>query len=431
VRAAVRSAKGAAPTAKPTRNCFAPHSVLREFIGRLRLPHGRGSLAILNHARHPVSAFALAVRAFALALGLLGSLATLQAAERWKIQYLYDQAGSNFDIRDIACPSAQRCVAAGVITNKNDRQQGAVVVTSDGGRHWSQYEARDQPISLFFLDENVGWMVTDHGLWSTAEGGRTWNRVEYRKGILQAHFLDANHGYIAGTPSLLDETLDGGKTWTKLPQASSAPPNVRAVSYDSITFQGPHGIIVGEIDASAPVPKLKNRSEASEGQPPGKHAIILETLDGGKKWTTGSIPLEDDLGRLRISKEGFALVLVVYSDARSPLASAVFRTPLEQIHPRLIFGERDRAVTDVALLDDGRGVVVAVEPPGNPPHVPIPGKLKILESRNLSLGQTTVWQEMDVDYRAVAQAAVLAVADARHIWVATDTGAILGLVDGE
>jgi hypothetical protein len=34
---------------------------------------------------------------------------------------------------------------------------------------------------------------------------------------------------------------------------------------------------------------------------------------------------------------------------------------------------------------------------------------------------------MDVDYRAVAQIAVIAVADAQHIWVATDTGAILGL----
>jgi len=42
-----------------------------------------------------------------------------------------------------------------------------------------------------------------------------------------------------------------------------------------------------------------------------------------------------------------------------------------------------------------------------------------------------VWREMDVDYRAVAQAAVVAAVDVHHIWVATDTGAILGLVEGE
>jgi hypothetical protein len=371
------------------------------------------------------------VGAVALALGLLGSLTTLRAAERWKIQYLYDQAGSNFDIRDIACPSAQRCVAAGVIAGQNDRQQGTVVLTSDSGLHWSRHEVKEQPLSLFFLDENLGWMVTDRGLWATVDSGRGWNKVVYRKGILQACFLDADHGYIAGTSSLLDETRDGGKTWTKLPEASSASGDPRAVTYDSITFQGPHGIIVGEIDPTVPAPKRSKGSEATEHQPVGKHAITLETLDSGKKWITGSIPLQADLGRLRISKQGFALVLVVYTDAHSKLASAVFQTPLEKLDPRLIFGERDRAVTDVALLDDGGGILVAVEPPGNAPQVPIPGKLKILESRDLTLVPKIDWQEMDVDYRAVAQVAVVAVADAHHIWVATDTGAILGLVEGD
>ena len=38
---------------------------------------------------------------------------------------------------------------------------------------------------------------------------------------------------------------------------------------------------------------------------------------------------------------------------------------------------------------------------------------------------------MDVDYRAVAQRAVLAAWDAQHVWVATDTGMILGRVDGK
>jgi hypothetical protein len=36
---------------------------------------------------------------------------------------------------------------------------------------------------------------------------------------------------------------------------------------------------------------------------------------------------------------------------------------------------------------------------------------------------------MEVDYRAVAQHAVLSGPDAHHLWVATDTGMILGLID--
>src|ERR1700749_3147108 len=97
-----------------------------------------------------------AVKTLILTGGLLGSLTILTAAPRWKIQYLYDEAGSNFDIRDLACPTAQRCVAAGVITDRKDHQQGAVVVTSDGGAHWAMSEVKEQPISLSFINDSSG-----------------------------------------------------------------------------------------------------------------------------------------------------------------------------------------------------------------------------------------------------------------------------------
>ncbi len=97
------------------------------------------------------------------------------------------------------------------------------MVTSDGGLHWSQYEVKERPLSLFFLNESLGWMVTDRGLWSTLEGGRAWSKVQSRKGILQAWFLDANHGYITGMKGLVQETTDGGKTWSKLEASDQAP----------------------------------------------------------------------------------------------------------------------------------------------------------------------------------------------------------------
>jgi hypothetical protein len=358
------------------------------------------------------------------ALFQLGCCIALSAAPKWKIQYLYDQPGSNFEIRDLACPSAQRCIGAGVITDRKEHQQGAVVVSSDSGSHWSLYEVKEQPVSLFFLDETLGWMVTDHGLWSTVEGGRSWIKVENRKGILRTQFLDPQHGYIVGSASLLDETSDGGKTWTPRPEAATASANPRAVNYESITFAGPHGIIIGEIDPDGPPAKKLNRpvEAGRQPEPERKHLVVIETSDKGKQWTTGYIPLEGALGQLRISPQGFALALVVYTDPHAPLASAVFQMTLGS-SSRMIFGERDRAVTDVSLLANNSAVLVAVEPPGVSPQVPIPGKLKIFQSSNLK-----VWQEMDVDYRAVAQDAVLAAVDPAHIWVATDTGAILGLM---
>jgi hypothetical protein len=45
-----------------------------------------------------------------------------------------------------------------------------------------------------------------------------------------------------------------------------------------------------------------------------------------------------------------------------------------------------------------------------------------LKSANLK-----VWQEMNVDYRAIGQRAIIAAPDQTHMWVATDTGAILSL----
>lgn len=340
----------------------------------------------------------------------------VSAAPRWNIQYSYDRADSNFDIEDLQCPTVQHCVAAGLIDDKKGHEQGAVVVTSDGGLHWSQYEVKEKPISLFFLNEGVGWMVTDRGLWSTTEGGRSWVKGRPSKGVLQAWFLDADHGYIAGLKGLAEETTDGGKTWSKL-EASGQPSDAQWLNYSIISFQGKHGVIIGASDAST----LLDPSSKSAGS--GKISM-LETLDGGKKWTYGTVPVDGQLAQLRMSNEGFVVTLIVYADAKYPLASAVFKTPLGSASTRMIFGERDRAATDVALLDNGGAILAAVEPPGNSTRVPIPGKLRMLESGNLK-----VWQEMDVDYRAVAQRAMIAAPDSEHIWVAIDTGAILKLVD--
>jgi hypothetical protein len=54
---------------------------------------------------------------------------------------------------------------------------------------------------------------------------------------------------------------------------------------------------------------------------------------------------------------------------------------------------------------------------------PIPGKLRVLTSSDLEK-----WTEMPVDYRAVAHAALITGPDEKHLWIATDTGMILKLV---
>jgi hypothetical protein len=116
-------------------------------------------------------------------------------------------------------------------------------------------------------------------------------------------------------------------------------------------------------------------------------------------------------------------MLVQYMNYFS-LPSSVYKTRLKQAGTQTLFEERDRAVTDVAVLPDGSAVLASIEPPGSSNQVPIPGKLKMFESSNLN-----VWREVDVDYRAVAQRAMLAAVDSSHMWVATDTGMILSLAE--
>jgi photosystem II stability/assembly factor-like uncharacterized protein len=339
------------------------------------------------------------------------------------MQYFYDKADSGFDIRDIQCASAARCIAVGVIEDKNGRQRGAILLTTDGGQHWTLDNFNERPLSLFLLDDSTGWMVTDRGMWMTEESGRAWKKLDALKGIVETHFLDRMHGFAVGYPKAIYETVDGGKKWTKVAAADRPPGKAEETIYNCMAFAGQQGAIVGRIssDKEDQTPLWLNPSTARFRREYGAPSVFLETFDGGKNWESQASSMTGAITRLRFSKSGFVVALVEYHNYYE-LPSSVVKVALGAHTAQTIFGERDRAVTDIALLPDGGGLIAAVEPPGNSNQVPIPGKLKMLKSGNLK-----VWEEMNVDYRAVAQSATLAAPDAQHAFVATDTGMILAL----
>src|SRR5258707_7789851 len=145
---------------------------------------------------------------------ILSSPLPCSGAERWKMQFYYNKDQSILDFRDLQCPSVQRCIAAGVIIEKNDHERGSVLVTSDGGKQWSFVELRDRPLSMFFLNESVGWIAAEHGVWETDESGRTWKKVEgLKKGIKRIYFINRSHRSAIGLPKALYETTDAELTW--------------------------------------------------------------------------------------------------------------------------------------------------------------------------------------------------------------------------
>ena len=66
---------------------------------------------------------------------------------------------------------------------------------------------------------------------------------------------------------------------------------------------------------------------------------------------------------------------------------------------------------DCALFPGPRAFLAAVEPPGTLNSVPIPGKVRILTSTDL-----TDWTEMDVDYKADRALAGAGGAGCGHQW---------------
>jgi Photosynthesis system II assembly factor YCF48 len=357
---------------------------------------------------------------------LLSSSWHIHAAERWKMQFYYNKDESNFDIRDLKCPSPQRCIAAGVLVEKSEKEKGAVLITSDGGKQWSFVDFKDRPLSTFFVNESVGWIAAEHGVWQTDESGRGWKKVDgLKKGIQRIFFVSPSHGYAIGYPNALYETTDGGKTWPKLPAASDVVlAKYEAVSYECIDFRGDHGLILGRVigrDTERPPAWMDPEQSARTHR---KSIIVgLETFDAGKTWKPTTHTAAGTPAQLKLADDGVALVLLEYKDAYS-VPSSLVTVKFAVKAAASVFTEPDRAVTDFLTLPNGEAFLAAVATPGNSNQVPIPGKLKILRSKNLK-----VWIEMDADYRAVAQRAVIAAADARHIWVATDTGMILNLVE--
>ncbi len=369
---------------------------------------------------------------FGIALGAVPL--ALAAGPHFAMHYFYDQDKSELQLIDLKFPSAQHGMAAGVVS-EGKRLDPTLVITTDGGEHWSLMPltkvlpSKDVPLSLFFVDDTQGWMVTDRGLWFTGDFGRTWKRSgDLPKGITKVWFLTTAHGWAIGSDKQVLETSDGGKSWTPVPEASQTPGAATTTVYSAIVFMRNHGIITGWN-------KPRDYSLHPEWQTPEARAnavvpgttIFLETPDGGKTWSSSSGAMFGQLTQVALSINGTSLALFEFSDRMDTKMvhlppSEVHRMSVDRGVPDRVFRDEDTQVTDVALTADGTPYLAGHMLVGVVRDNPIPGKLKVLTSSDYAK-----WTEIPVDYRAEAHRAYLAVAEDHDVWVATDTGMILKL----
>src|SRR5579863_1278309 len=140
-------------------------------------------------------------------------------AQRWQMQYFYDQEKTSLTLNDFAFPSAKYGLAVGYIA-EGKREDPTQLATYDGGAHWALSPLKEMPVSLFFLDDSLGWMVTTKGLWRTTEAGRSWTKMpKLPDDILRVCFTSDKDGYAVGLKKMVLQTHDGGQTWTAVKEA--------------------------------------------------------------------------------------------------------------------------------------------------------------------------------------------------------------------
>jgi len=362
--------------------------------------------------------------ALRLLLPLLGLfVASAAPPGRWRLQYFYDADNSRLAIADLNFPTPQLGMAVGYLL-KGDKPHPAGVVTRDGGRSWAPLALPRPGASLFFLDQSLGWLRLERR--RHLENHRVRPGLEAAGPPPRRHagpFRGSEPGLGGGGAQVHLGVGDGGKQWRRLPVADESKTTRDFTTYACIAFaNSTTGLIAGWSKR----PRFRRWPDwmLPESRPRELPSVslLLDTHDGGAHWHVSEASLFGRVTQARLAPDGRGLNLIEFWDAFDWPAE-VFRFDWHTGETARVFRQKDRAVTDLALPSQGPAYLAAIEPPGLLPRSPIPGKLKMLRSDDL-----THWQEMEVDYRAVGRRAILAAPDAANLWVATDTGMILKLV---
>jgi photosystem II stability/assembly factor-like uncharacterized protein len=161
--------------------------------------------------------------------------------------------------------------------------KGTLLRTLDGGNTWQQRTASTEDVvrDIFFIDQQNGWMVCEVNayqlktqqdprsyLMKTTDGGENWKRIEI-KGfdvdaiLVRAIFNRSGRGWTFGEGGSIYTTHDAGDTWVKLRSPT------RRLLLGGLVVDNDRGWLVGA------------------------GATIIQTSDGGDTWYQSTLPQVD------------------------------------------------------------------------------------------------------------------------------------------
>ena len=225
---------------------------------------------------------------------------------------------------DVATKDGRRVIVVGY--------GGKILASRDGGEHWERVAAPTDKtlLRIRFADEKTGWIVGQDGtVLRTEDGGETW---QAQSSGTDSHLfglavLSPTSAFACGDRSRWIQTRDGGATWTggavALSDVGMNPEIALAVrepiyydaafldestgwivgDYGNIRFtadggrswQSQHGSLLGQslpgymrpLRDALDLPALFRIAmrDREHGVAAGVGGIVLETADGGKRWT--------------------------------------------------------------------------------------------------------------------------------------------------
>jgi hypothetical protein len=332
----------------------------------------------------------------------------------------HDEDRSTLVLRDIEFPSVRRGFAVGSLVRGNG-ERSVAVVTSDAGQTWSEIPLPDVPVSTYCLDESACWLAARGGVWFSAETGRGWQRLSKEKLLTRVWFKTRERGWGVGARKKLVETSDGGRTWTKMAVSDEVKTSEDRTVFHALTFlNDSRGIIAGKVEPRSDELPIWMEAEPELEREVPSLSVVVESADGGQTWKTTSTSMFGRITTVRSSRRlPFAIALIEF-DRYFTYPSELFRIDTKTGNSQRIFRDKEFAITDVVVLPDGTVVAAGFEPPGRLVRTPVPGKLRVMRTSDLS-----VWSTVDVDYRAVARRVSAGAAPDGTVWLATDTGMIL------
>ena len=180
-------------------------------------------------------------------------------------------------------------------------ESGVVLVTNDGGAHWTQQALPTRHLLLggAFIDGTRGWLVgAGATILQTSDGGMSWHAGEVRAGastrFAAASFVSNNRGWVVGAGGGVFATADGGLNWRA--QQSNVDADLMDVKF----------------------------IDDADGWAVGSEGVLLHTANGGARWSLESSGTTHALERLFFVDQnhgwavGFGGTILRFGEASEP-----------------------------------------------------------------------------------------------------------------